>query len=157
MKKIACLVFALFLLIPCAFAESIDLSGLSFEELAALRDRILLEMMLRDEWQEVTVPVGVWKVGESIPAGTWTVKCVDKQYAFVSWGDKLDKSGEDIDVFSSSRYSHSNTIKSTSSSVYKDGDQTEYTFTVKDGDYIVIEHSAIIFMPYKGKPNLGFK
>ena len=157
MKKTACLVLALILLIPCAFAESIDLSGLTFEELAALRDRILLEMMSRDDWQEVTVPQGVWKVGESIPAGTWTVKCLPKQRAIISWGDALEENGEDIDLWKCTRYSYCNVIYSTTYGIYTEGDQTEYTFTVQDGDYIVISYSSVIFMPYTGKPNLGFK
>ena len=40
-----------------------------------------------------------------------------------------------------------------------EGYLTEYTFTVKDGDYIVINdaYNKAVFTPYAGKPSLGFK
>ena len=50
MKKFFSLVLALILL-PCAALAEIDLSSLSFADLAALRDQAQLEMMKRDEWQ----------------------------------------------------------------------------------------------------------
>ena len=55
MKKILALALALILICPAALA-GVDLTALSFDELAALRDQAQLEMMKRKEWQEVTVP-----------------------------------------------------------------------------------------------------
>ena len=34
--------------------------------------------------------------------------------------------------------------------------QTKYDFEVVNGDYIVIESAPAIFVPYAGKPDLGF-
>lgn len=162
MKRIICFALLLCLLVPAAWAESLDLDSLSFQELAALRDRIQLAMMQRDEWQEVTVPQGVYKVGEDIPAGTWTVKCFGKYVdefmmgcTEITWGEKLDESGQDI---AWGGVNETAFIYSPLSSEYEGG-ITEYTFTVKDGFYIIISsfHNKAVFIPYTGKPDLGFK
>ena len=78
MKKMLAFALCLSMLVPCmcALSESIDLSDLSIEELAMLRDRCQMEMMKSDKWQEVRVPVGVWEVGKDIPAGHWSITCV---------------------------------------------------------------------------------
>lgn len=158
MKKLAALFLAIVLSAGFALAEGIDLSGMSYDELVALKDRINLAMWQSDEWQEVTVPQGVWKVGEDIPAGHWTVKCIaDKNcmYTEVSWGEFLSESGQSIawrgrndDEF----------VKNPNHKYYEyDGSLTEYSFTVQDGDYIIIDFAPAVFTPYQGKPSLGFK
>ena len=38
-----------------------------------------------------------------------------------------------------------------------DGSITEYSFSVQDGDYIIIDDAPAVFTPYQGKPSLGFK
>ena len=161
MKKLFALVLTLLLLMPVAFAEDIDLSGLSFEELAALRDRIQYEMMTRDEWQEVTVPHGVWEVGVDIPAGTWTIRCTPNTagilgYAHVLIGSKLNSTKTDVD------FEWGDTEL-----MLKDPATTnEYvtfaetaTVTLTEGQYLFIDYSrgSLIFTPYTGKPSLGFK
>ena len=162
MRKIITIILLLCLLMPC-IAEDIDLSGLTFEELAALRDRCLYEMYQREEWQEVTVPQGIWVVGKDIPAGTWTVKCADigrdnvlMKYTIIEIGDKLDESKTSVDI--TSAY-HLVTIHNQNNKYYKEGEITTYTFTVKEGYYIHIEEAfnMAVFMPYTGKPALGFK
>ena len=95
MKKLItiCITFALVLaLIPAAFADW-DLSDLTFDDLIALRAQVQLEMMSRGEWEEVEVPQGVYKVGEDIPDGSWTIKCGGQNYTSVSVGDKLKENG----------------------------------------------------------------
>lgn len=44
-------------------------TGMSLSELQAEITEILQAMWKTDEWQEVEVPAGVYKVGEEIPAG----------------------------------------------------------------------------------------
>ena len=145
------------LFIPCACAEDIDFSGMSLSELTVLRSRIQLAMMETDEWQEVVIPQGVWEVGKDIPAGTWTIKCLPKQRAEISWGELLTDNGENIKSEFGTRFSLYNMIYSQTYGIYKEGDPMEYTFTVQEGDFIVIKHSSVIFTPYHGKPDLGFK
>lgn len=158
MKKAFCLLLIALLLIPTAFAENIDLSGLSLVELAELRQRVQLAMMETDEWQEVTVPQGVYVVGKDIPAGTWTVKSMfgAESHLRFAWGDKLDEAGQHITYVGTKR-ADIVAIYNTKARNYKDGDLLEYTFTCQEGDYIVIEYTNAIFTPYHGKPDLGFK
>ena len=162
--RILSLLFALMLsTFAFATAETIDLSGMSYNELVALKDQINLAIWNSKEWQEVTVPQGVWKVGEDIPAGTWTVRCADigrnsymmKECDF-EWGEYLSDDGQSIRW--KGRYDLV-TIYNPNHEDYKAGQTTEYTFTVKNGDYIVISYSynKAVFTPYAGKPSLGFK
>lgn len=162
MKKSICFALLLCLLVPVAWAESIDLDSLSFQELAALRDRIQLVMMQRDDWQEVTVPQGVYKVGEHIPAGTWIVKCnpnftedMNMEEAYLEWGKTLNETKTKIDYHDGidTVYIHN------PNSEYYEGGITEYILTLIDGYYLVIDPfwNSVVFAPYTGKPDLGFK
>ena len=159
MKKLVALVLAIVLSAGIALAEGIDLSGMSYDELVALKDRINLAMWQSEEWQEVTVPQGVWKVGEDIPAGHWTVKCTSERgvkQTRINWGEKLDSDGNSIAW--NGRHSILNDVNNTNYKYYEyDGELTEYSFEVFDGDYIVIEKAPAVFTPYQGKPSLGFK
>lgn len=140
----------------------VDLAGMSFDELIALKDQINLAIWNSEEWQEVTVPQGRWIVGEDIPAGKWTVKCanigLDNPYmafTFISWGEKLD---EDGDISYMDRYG-SEFIYNPNSKYYGEGAITETTIEFFDGDIVDIGNSnnQAVFMPYTGKPSLGFK
>ena len=160
MKKLISLLLILALLPICAFSE-IDLSSLSFEDLAALRDQCLLEMFSRDEWQEVTVPQGLYEIGVHIPAGTWTIRCSDKGWdslmmgeADLRWGvGKPDGNGYwsyktekgDVDV-----YCPNNTH-------YRD-QVTEVTITLEEGWFLYIEpaYNSVVFTPPVG-PSFSFK
>ena len=70
MKKLVAIILMICLFIPCAFAEEIDLSSLSFAELKALQQRVEAEMVKRPEWKGVAVPIGCWRIGTDIPAGS---------------------------------------------------------------------------------------
>ena len=159
MKKLVALFLAIVLSAGSALAEGIDLSGMSYDELVALKDRINLAMWQSDEWQEVTVPQGVWKVGEDIPAGHWTVKCITEKKCYntqISWGEALTEGGTSIAW--RGRYDILVTVKNPEYKYYEyDGSITEYSFTVQDGDYIIIDDAPAVFTPYQGKPSLGFK
>ena len=74
MKKLLCLLFVLVLLPVVSLSDLPDISGLSYEELVQLRDCINLAIWNSEEWQEVTVPPGLWKIGDDIPAGHWTIR-----------------------------------------------------------------------------------
>ena len=158
MKKLLAVFLILCLLAPCAFAQEIDLSGMSLAALTELRQRVQLAMFETGEWQEVTVPQGVWKVGEDIPAGTWTVKCLPgtKDNVLFLWGDALDESGQSIAFSFGAKYDFVE-IYCETSHFYKYGDRLEYTFTCEEGDYIIIKDTAAVFTPFHGKPDLGFK
>ena len=159
MKRLFCAILAFTLLLTsAAFAapETIDLETMPYDELVALKDRINLAMWASEEWQEVTVPQGVYAVGQDIPAGHWTITPVDGAYAYVKWGDVLDESGKNLDYGSQIYVSES--ITSETYSYYEKGkDKTQCDFDVKGGHYLVIESGDVVFTPYTGKPDLGFK
>lgn len=153
-KVITIIMITLAMLCMAAQAESVDLSGLSFQELAALRDRAQMEMMQRDAWQEVTVPQGVYQVGVQIPAGTWTVRCATGNYTEIDWGDTLKDNGQGVEY--GNRYDWA-VVYNPSGSYYSAGDQTEYTFSVRDGEYIIIKDGMATFMPGGVTPSFTFK
>lgn len=154
MKKCLILLTALCLLPALVLAAEIDLSGMSFDELVALRDQINLAIWESAEWEEVTVPQGVWKVGVDIPAGHWSIKPVDGGDCWVKYGDVLDSSGKDID-YSPAKISE--TLTSPLNSYYSaNSDLTEIDIEAKDGYYFVIDFGSAVFSPYAGKPDLGF-
>lgn len=156
MKKFMILIIAVCMMISCAAAEGIDLSGMSFDELVALKARVNLAIWESEGWQEVKVPIGMYQVGKDIPAGKWTVRCAVASYAFVYFGDELEKGGAEID-YHGSTYGQSIIVSPDYKRYEADKDQTEFSFTVEAGDYIQIDKAAVLFSPYTGVPDLGFK
>ena len=149
------LLIAICILFSCtASAEVFDLSGMSYDELIALKEQINLAIWNSAEWEEVEVPQGVYQVGVDIPAGHWTLKCADKWFwSVISWGESLSESGESIEL--EGRYSLYNEVYNKS---YDEGTgATEYSCEVRNGEYIVIEYGSIVFMPYNAKPGFTFK
>lgn len=129
-----------------AMAEEIDLSGMSYDELVELKDRINKAMWECEEWQEVTVPQGTWLVGEDIPAGHWTILPCEGYVCLVKVGDVLEENKKDI--------SH----KSTNYSLEFIGSgKPSFSIELFEGDYVEVEQGDAVFTPYSGKPSLGFK
>ena len=73
MKKLLSVILSVFILSSAALAE-IDLESMSYDELYYLYQRVQVQLMKRNEWKEVTAPVGIWKVGEDIPAGSYSIR-----------------------------------------------------------------------------------
>ena len=144
MKKLFCLILAGILIMSGAMAEEIDLSGLSLRELEALRNRCLLEMFAREDWQEVSVPQGVYQVGVHIPAGTWTVQCKTGYFTTVEWGDRLAPNGHEVDVTDRSDYT---SVYNPNNERTDPSERFSYTFTVRNGDYIIIDYAPAVFTP----------
>ena len=152
MKKLFSLVLISLILVSPALAE-VDLSGLSFDELVALRAQVDAAIWASDGWQEVIVPTGTYMIGRDIPAGYWTIRPVAGQWSDVAWGPKLDESGIKLDTWSG--YAEEILI-SDSSSLYSNGDTENVSWDLKEGTYIVIEYSSVVFTPFTGF-NFGFK
>ena len=154
MKKLFALVLCLLMVGGCAAAEEIDLSGMPYDDLVALKDRINLAIWESDEWQEVEVPHGVWEIGKDIPAGKWTIKAAEGVRARVDWGDKLDASGWD---FEWGTIWIRQFLESETYAYYSGSQPTEVTYDLKEGHYIIVQQGTVYFTPYAGKPSLGFK
>ncbi len=153
MKKLICIMIAL--LIPVAAFAEVDLSGMSYDELVQLKDQVSLAIWESEEWQEVEVPAGVYTVGEDIPAGKWTIKAADGISVTIEWGDLLDDSG--VALSWDGKFMEYEYLRSENNKYYEKGDKTEITWDIKDGQYILVDDGIAVFMPYAGKPSLGFK
>lgn len=154
MKRILSAVICLLMLatLPVIGCADVDLSGMTYDELVALKDKINLAIWNSDEWQEVEVPQGVWEVGADIPAGKWTIKPRESADTKVVLGDKLEDGGTDVNTKAWAR------IRSESyRSFDPNSDITEWTIELENGYYVKIESGYAIFTPYSGKPSLGFK
>lgn len=144
MRRIMCVALSLVVLLCCSAvcAEGIDLSNLSYEELAALEQQIIAEMISRPEYKEVTVPLGVYKVGEEIPAGKWTISGL-KDSGIVYWGKGIDEYGVEIPYNQMiADFTH-----------WNEGDSIDWDLV--EGTYIAVTISPVKFSPYIPK-SLGF-
>ena len=91
MKKLVsfALVLVMLLSFSVAFAE-VNLSELSYDELLILQKNLIKEIMSRPEWKEVSVPIGQWKVGVDIPAGTYSIKTNERSCLVCVWRNAVD-------------------------------------------------------------------
>lgn len=152
MKKLLSCVFVIMLLIQSSALAEIDLSGLTFDELVTLKDQINLEMWSREEWQEVTVPQGIWEIGKDIPAGHWTVKAADGAQAGLLWGNSMMS-----DTMVSPDY-WCWTVTSPTSVMYDENQsRVEIDGEFKDGQFLQVMDGKAVITPYSGKPSLSFK
>jgi len=156
MKRFVCLLFVLFLLPVVSFADLPDISGLSYDELVQLHDQINLAMWNSEKWQEVTVPIGVWTVGEDIPLGHWTISLSpdsSSQWASIKYCDMLNAAGTDAgNQFYCKIYDYLD-VGAASNDRYPQ----KIDIDLQPGTYIIIGHASVVFTPYSGKPDLGFK
>jgi len=155
-RRTALILFALLLLCSSAFAQTPDLSDMSFDELISLKDSINLAIWNCAEWEEVTVPQGVWQIGVDIPAGHWSLKAADGVHSYVKYGSFLDESGVSIS-YDSKDYIYKNIYSTTYSQYNANEHRSEIDIAMKDGAYIVIDSGSVVFSPYSGKQSLGFK
>lgn len=149
MKRIFCLLLVLCLFPVLSLADLPDISGLNFDELVLLRSQLNLAIWKCQEWQEVTVPIGVWKIGEDIPAGKWHIRGANG-YTYLKYSDTLDASGMDATYSGDVYYS----------AIISETDDTEpdsIDLDCADGMYIVIDSGSAVFSPFTGKPSLGFQ
>ncbi|MDI9521630.1 MAG: hypothetical protein QM308_10840 [Bacillota bacterium] len=146
MKKTVSLILAVVMLACFAFtasyAEGIDLSSLSYEELIALQSKITLEIMSRPDFKTVKVPPGAYKVGVDIPAGKWTITASEGACE-VYWGKSLDEYG--VEVPWSDRIDYLDDW----------GSNSTVSWELVEGTYIVVSRNAVTFTPYV-PVSLGF-
>ena len=159
MNRFLCLLFVIVLIPVVSIADLPDISALSYDELVHLRDQINLAIWNSEEWQEVTVPVGIWKIGEDIPAGHWTITPIPDTYCSFWYGDIINESGTDVgygwDIVNG--YNASMSTRVNKDGTWKDPERPHRVdIVLKDGWYIKAS-VPMIFTPYSGKPDLGFK
>ena len=156
MKKIIVSLFVLILLVPFCFsvAEEVDLSGMSFDELVSLRDQINLAIWNSQEWQEVTVPTGIYTIGKDIPAGHWSIRVASKnECVYLAYFDKLDDVGMGVGRGS---YLVQREIASPGFSAFGEINLESADIEMQEGWFFKCT-GFVIFSPYSGKPDLRFK
>lgn len=142
LKKVLMCAAAFAVASSVAFAE-IDLSGMKYEELVSLNKQVTQAIMKSNEFEKVTVPRGLYKIGDDIPAGTWVLSSADKGMVSITYGTTVD--GNSMNMFS-----RGNTNEDLS------GEET-WRVTLSDGEYMEISYGDVIFTSYTGTNGLGFK
>ena len=155
MKEKICAVVVVILLVltTSGLADNLDLSGMSFDELVKLKDQINLAIWNSQEWQEVRVPTGLYKVGEDIPAGKWTVLAPEGTTNLVQWGTKPDASGTHLEQREGYERIYSTSYKNYDPNKHR----SQLDIELFDDMYFYVEEGAALFTPFAGKPDLGFK
>jgi len=139
MKKLVAALSVLALLLPFAYAET-SLSDLSFTQLIDLRRQIDEALWACEEWQEVEVPIGTYVIGEDIPAGKWTLECLEWNAYILLYSDLDHFTSKDYDVFNVKAISEGQTCN----------------ITLEDGNILDIQLSPVKFTPFVA-PNFIFK
>lgn len=124
-------------------SASADFAGMSLDELIDLRDQIQRAMWETDEWQSVQVPEGVYEIGVDIPVGHWNIAVAGS--TCVKWGAELDEYGVDI------------VYRSEIDCVDKWEDPKSVNWNLAEGTYLYISGKPVVFTPYAGKTDLGFR
>lgn len=137
-----------------AFAIDIDLSGLSYDELVSLRERVNIKILDNENWDEVEVPQGVYQIWPHIPSGHYTIFPKDGLCTSIGVGTTLNSTQSGLDY---TKHTEGFALYSKSYSAYQDGDMTSGDIDLRSGMYIEISNGPAIFTPYNGKPVFEFK
>lgn len=153
MKRFLCLLVGLALVPLFAFADyenCPDVSGLSYLELMYMHGCVNRALWACEEWTKVEVPSGVYKIGDEIPAGRWTITpTASDDFYTIHYGTKLNRTETGID-------SDSIVDSWNISSNYSDSMRHRLDITLEEGYYIDLGHKST-FAPYTGKPTPDFK
>lgn len=153
-RMLAVILTAVLLLSFVPAVADVDLSGMTIEELIVLKQQINYEISKRPEIKSVTVPIGVWKIGEDIPAGHWSITTAEGytfDWSMVLYCSELNETGKD-GIRRGAYYE--DMVKCPGSGAYTDN--TSIDIDMKEGMYVIISHAPVVFTPFTGKPDLGF-
>ena len=146
MKKTICALLICVLLASSsiAVAADIDLSSMTYAELVNLQAKIQRAIMETEEWQEVSVPAGLYQVGVDIPAGKWNVSMRNK-WARIKIGTKLESNLNEVSSKSPDYYT-----------VQINKDVPSQVISFIDGQYVEIYNAGVVFTTPTGS-SLTFK
>lgn len=133
------------------------LDGLSYDQLVSYRDALNLAIWNSEEWQEVTVPQGLYKIGADIPAGHWTFAIADiGGVPYLQYGDQLEGNKKEVSFMGNIYYAEQ--LRGPDSSYYDPKhDLLTLDLILEEGCWLEVSNSPVKVTPYAGKPDLGFK
>ena len=153
MKRLFSLICSLLIFPVVAFAEY-DFSSFGVDELYAILNSVRSEILSKSQWEEVTVPVGFYVVGEDIPEGHWTIKYFPGEYSLIEYFHNTDSSGKrPADTIYDYYYDGIGDPSSELASVY---DLTEIDLVLQKGFHLVVNYGSVIFTPFTGRPSPFF-
>ena len=154
MKRFFALLCALVLFPLFALADLPDISGLSYEELVALRQSLDSAIWNSAEWKSVEVPPGTYVIGVDIPAGHWTLKPQSGDAILIDYFKEADETG----LMPADTYvNHYTESAAAEDGIYADStDVRQIDIDMKDGWYLQIGLGTCIFEPYVSKPGFNF-
>lgn len=99
MKKFVSTILIVLLLVGCAYAETLDVSSMTDDELLSAYESIKAEMESRDlqAVTERTLREGKYIIGKDIPAGSYAITCIGTAGEAV--GDAYGSLGNMMDAF----------------------------------------------------------
>lgn len=146
MEKILIIIIALINLFSGNSSPEMNIDEMSFSDLITLREEVNSALWGSEELKSVTVPVGVYKIGNEIPVGKWVIRPVEGSTAMIIIGTKTKNNGMEIEP----PYWHEQ-ITSPSDSYSKYNKTSEVVVTLESG-YISIGQSPVYFEPYLDEP-----
>lgn len=144
MKKMV-IALICFMLSPLVSVADTDFSSMSYDDLVSLSKQVGIAIMEHDDFDSVSVPMGLWEVGVDIPAGVWILSSTDGSYVSVTYGNTLDSSGNDMNQFD----------KGNTAANFEDAET--WRINAKEGCYFHIEYNSVTFTSDTGTTSLGFK
>ncbi|MBR2853929.1 MAG: hypothetical protein IKE81_06390 [Clostridia bacterium] len=153
MKKLF-LSICILLLCPAFALAELDFSSYCVDDLYSILNSVRAEILSKSQWEEVTVPVGFYVVGEDIPEGHWTIKYSPGEYSLIEYFHNTDSSGKrPADTIYDYYYDGIGDPSTELSSVY---DLTEIDLVLQKGFHLVVNYGPVIFTPFTGRPSPFF-
>jgi hypothetical protein len=101
--------------------------------------------MQHEQFDSVSVPIGVWEVGVDIPEGTWILTSTNGSFVSITYGSTLEENGNSMNEFD-----RGNTGQNI------DDDQS-WKVVARKGNYFEIKYDNVTFTSDTGSIGLGFK
>lgn len=130
-----------------------ELSDYSYSELVDLQAKINLAIWESDTWQSVTVPEGMWKIGVDIPAGKWVITPFPENMLTLTYGAELNAGGNGVKGSSGGFIEF---VYGEGHIFLDEGESSSITVTLKNGYYLDISGTSVVFEPYT-PPTFTFK
>lgn len=121
----------------------------TWNELLIIQSRLTDVMWESEEWEQIRIPAGIYEIGVHIPGRRWHMLAHEGDTSTIKMGATLDASGTGV------VYPYTSEQISINDPNYPDVTLTSVSWDLKDGMYISISGSPVIFVPSR-ESSLGF-